>query len=104
MCIRDRNANGKWDPDEDRPANLGDFTTWCVYNDGLQSDLRMYSDVQPQGIEIQQTVFGKNDQGDLGNVMFLKYRIINRGTKADVLNSVYFGACADADIGDKWCK
>ena len=96
----DKNGNGKWDPDEDRPGNLGDFTTWCVYNDGLSAPLRAYNDVQPQGIEIQQSVFAKNDQGALGNVIFVKYRIINSGTKADVLNSVYFSAFADPDIGD----
>jgi hypothetical protein len=96
----DKNANGKWDPDEDRPANLGDITAWCVYNDGLQSDLRTFNDVQPQGIEIRQTVFAKNSPDNLGNIVFVKYRIINTGSKSDILDSVYFGAYSDADIGD----
>jgi len=96
----DKNGNGKWDPDEDRPANLGDFTAWCVYNDGVPAPLRLFTDVSPQGIEIQQTAFAKSDQGDLGNVIFVKYRLFNRGTVADVLNSVYFSAFADPDIGD----
>ena len=95
----DKNANGKWDPDEDRPANQGDITAWCVYNDGLQSDLRTYNDIQPQGIEIHQTVFAKNSTNNLGNIVFVEYRIINTGTKSDKLDSVYFGAFADADIG-----
>jgi hypothetical protein len=96
----DNNSNGKWDPDEDRPAAIGDITAWCVYNDAIPARSRMYSDVQPQGIEIQQTVSAKNTQGDLANVVFVRYRIINRGTNADVLDSVYFGAAADPDIGD----
>jgi hypothetical protein len=96
----DKNGNGKWDPEEDRPANLGDITAWCVYNDGLQSDLRTFNDVQPQGIEIHQTVFAKSSTSNLGNIVFVEYRIINTGTKSDKLDSVYFSAFADPDIGD----
>ena len=96
----DLNSNGKWDPDEDRPDLLGDITAWCVYNDGLPADKRTYSDVNPQGIEIQQTVFAQKDSADLNNVIFVRYRLINRGTIADVMDSVYFGTAADIDIGD----
>ena len=96
----DLNGNGKWDPNEDRPDLLGDMTAWCVYNDGLPSIQRVYSDVSPQGIEVQQTVFAQKDSADLNNVVFIRYRFINRGTVADVLDSVYFGSTNDADIGD----
>lgn len=96
----DLNGNGIWDPDEDRPDFLGDITAWCVYNDGLPSDQRMFPDVYPQGIEIQQTVFAQKDSADLNNVVFVRYRLINRGTVADVLESVYCGTAADIDIGD----
>jgi hypothetical protein len=95
----DLNSNGKWDPDEDRPDLLGDITAWCVYNDGLPADQRTFNDVNPQGIEIQQTVFAQKDSADLNNVVFVKYRLINRGTVADVMDSVYFGTAADIDIG-----
>jgi hypothetical protein len=96
----DLNGNGKWDPNEDRPANINGITAWCIYNDGVQSSLRTYNDVEPQGIEIRQTVHANNTQSDLSNIVFIKYRITNRGTKADVLDDVYFGSAADADIGD----
>lgn len=96
----DRNGNGIWDPDEDRPDFLGDITAWCVYNDGLPSIQRAFFDVNPQGIEIQQTVFAQKDSADLNNVVFVRYRLINRGTVTDVLDSVYFGPAADIDIGD----
>jgi hypothetical protein len=96
----DQNANGRWDADEDRPDLLGDVTAWCVYNDGVPANKRSYSDVNPQGIEIQQTVFAQKDSGYLNNIIFVRYRLINRGTIADVLESVYFGSADDIDIGD----
>jgi hypothetical protein len=96
----DLNGNGKWDPNEDRPDILGDITAWCVYNDGVPAVNRVFSDVNPQGIDIQQTVFAQKDSADLNNVVFVRYRIINRGIVADVLDSVYFGAVNDVDIGD----
>ena len=95
----DLNSNGKWDPNEDRPDLLGDITAFCVYNDGVPSSQRAYTDVSPQGIEIQQTVFAQKDSAALNNVIFVKYTLINRGTAADVLDSVYFGLYSDADIG-----
>jgi hypothetical protein len=95
----DLNSNGKWDSDEDRPDLLGDMTAWCVYNDGVPSTQRVFNGVNPQGIEIQQTVFAQKDSADLNNVVFVRYKIINRGTIADVIDSVYFGSVNDADIG-----
>ncbi len=96
----DLNGNGKWDLNEDRPDLLGDMSIWCVYNDGTPPAQRFFSNVNPQGIEIQQTIFAQKDSADLNNVIFERYRIINRGTVADVLDSVYFGAVYDVDIGD----
>ena len=96
----DLNGNGKWDPNEDRPDLLGDITAWCVYNDGVPATQRIYTDVNPQGIDIQQTVFAQKDSADLNNIIFVRYRIFNRGTVADVMDSVYFGSVYDFDIGD----
>ena len=96
----DLNGNGKWDTNEDRPDFLGDVTAWCVYNDGVPANQRTFNDVNPQGIEIQQTVFAQKDSAYLNDVIFVKYRLINRGTVADVLESVYFGSMDDIDIGD----
>jgi photosystem II stability/assembly factor-like uncharacterized protein len=96
----DLNGNGKWDPGEDRPDILGDLTTWCVYNDGIPSSSRKFSDVTPQGIEIQQTLFVVKDSADLQNSFFIRYRVFNRGTVSDVIDSVYFGIWSDPDIGE----
>ncbi|NUM70019.1 MAG: hypothetical protein HUU43_04155 [Ignavibacteriaceae bacterium] len=96
----DVNGNGKWDPTEDRPDLIGDETVWCVYNDGTDPALRRFNDVSPQGIEVRQTVFGFNSKSFVGNMIFVRYSLLNTGTVADVMDSVYFGVWADPDLGD----
>lgn len=95
----DLNGNGLWDPNEDKPDLLGNLTAWCVYNDGVPSSQRRFSDVEPQGIEVQQTVFNySTSQTPLGNIIFVRYRIVNKGTH-NLLDTVYFSAWADPDLG-----
>lgn len=96
----DLNGDGKWNADEDRPDLIGDITAWCVYNDGVPRALRRLTDVEPQGIEIHQTVFGFASRENIGNMLFVRYRLINKSTKADRLDSVYFSVITDSDIGD----
>ena len=104
----DLNGNGKWDPEsfpgagdgEDRPDLLGDETVWCVYHDNVDPALRSFNNIDPQGIEIRQTVFAFASKGVTGNMIFLRYSIMNTGLKADVIDSVYFGVWADPDLGN----
>jgi hypothetical protein len=98
----DKNGNGKWDNTEDRPDLIGDETVWCVYNDAVDPALRNFNDVSPQGIEIRQTVFAFNTKSFVGNMIFLRYSIVNTGTVAPVMDSVYFGVWADPDLGDAY--
>jgi hypothetical protein len=96
----DLNGNEEWDPDEDMPDLLGDETAWCVYTDGQPGAQRTrFAGVNPQGIEVRQTLFGFASKGALGNMLFIRYRIRNSGLVADVLDSVYFGAWSDPDLG-----
>ena len=96
----DKNGDGVWNPDEDMPDLLGDETVWCVYNDALDESLRFFWHQDPVGIEMRQTVWAYADSNYLGNVVFVRWSINNAGTVADVFDSVYFGAWADADIGN----
>lgn len=96
----DLNSNGIWDENEDRPDLLGDETIWCVYNDGLPSEQRMFVDVEPQGIEIRQTVWATADEGDEGNVIYVRYSLVNRSTEIESFDSVFFAAWADTDLGN----
>jgi len=96
----DKNGNGKWDKDEDRPDLVGDATVWCVYKDSRPPALRRFNDVDPQGIEIRQSVFAFASKGVVGNMVFIRYSILNTGTVADTLDDVYFGTWADPDLGN----
>ena len=95
----DKNFNGTWELNEDIPFLLGDITAWCVYNDARQKIQRRWNTVEPQGIEIRQTVFATN-QPELEDVIFIKYSLLNTGSVAEIMDSVYFGIWEDADVGD----
>ena len=96
----DLNGNGEWDINEDKPDIIGDQVAWCVFNDGVYPRL-LFKNVPPLGIEIHQTVFGyrSNTAPQLKNVLFIRYKIFNKGTVNPLLDSVYFTAWADADLG-----
>lgn len=95
----DLNGNGEWDENEDSPDILGDETTWCVFNDGVESTNRRYTNVDPQGIEVRQTMWAYATSGDLGNIVFIRYSLLNTGTVSSVHDSVYFALWADPDLG-----
>lgn len=95
----DKNGNGTWDPTEDRPDLIGDVTAWTVYNDGVPTALRRFT-VAPKGLEVRQTVFGFNSKTAVGNMMFVRYRLVNTGEVADEFYNVYFSAAADPDLGE----
>jgi hypothetical protein len=96
----DLNGNGRWDRNEDRPDLLGDMTAWTVYTDSKPASQRRYTDQTPRGIDIQQSVFGFRSAGLLGNMLFIRYRIVNSGKVEARFDSVYFGVWADSDLGD----
>ena len=95
----DKNWNGTWDLNEDMPPLIGDEIAWCVYNDGMPKAYRRWNTVDPQGIEVRQTIFA-SDNSELENVIFIRYSILNTGTVAEVMDSVYFGVWEDGDMGD----
>ncbi len=94
----DRNYNGTWDLNEDMPPLIGDEIAWCIYNDGVPANQRLYN-VSPIGINIQQTLFAINNP-DLENIIFIKYKIENTGIVDDVLDSVFFSPWDDTDLGE----
>jgi hypothetical protein len=97
----DKNGNGVWDTNEDRPDLIGDETVWCVYHDGAAGS--RWNTVEPQGIEIRQTVFAFGSAGAIGNLIFLRYRIkyvgLGNPGEPDKMTDVYFGVWADPDMG-----
>jgi hypothetical protein len=96
----DKNWNGTWDTNEDMPDLLGDVTAWCVYNDGVPAIMReRFVGIAPQGIEVEQTLFASS-KPELENIIFIRYKLTNKATVADVLDSVIFSFWADPDLGD----
>ena len=81
-----------------RPLILGDQTLWCVYND---ADPYLHNtdegSTEPLGVEIQQTTYAFDYRQPLGNTVFVRFKIINKGTHT--LDSTYFSLWCDPDIG-----
>lgn len=95
----DVDNNGQYDPAVDKPDLLGDKTIWTVYNDGAppQGEAEFPDRVQ-LGVEVYQSVFAFARSDDLGNVIFIRYRIKNVGT--DDLSRMIFSVINDPDLGD----
>lgn len=96
----DLNKDGRWQLNEDRPGLLYDNTFFCVYNDGTPTEYRIFTKMDPLGIEIKQTIFASSSIPDLQNTIFIKYSITNTGLVADTLERVIFSLWQDADLGE----
>jgi hypothetical protein len=94
----DINLNGKWDQGIDKPKYFGDQQIWSVINDVNNLKHQMLSGTKPIGIEIQSLYSVQNDSGELGDVMSMRWKIINR-SDADY-DSVYIGLWSDPDLGN----
>ena len=81
------------------PVLLGDALIWSVFNDA-NSALHAHAagSTPPLGVEVQQSVFAFSRQGSLGRVVFVKWRLANKG--ANQLDSAYVSFWADTDVGD----
>lgn len=80
------------------PEMLGDQMLWCVFNDANESaHSNDAGGTAPLGVEVQQSIFAFDRQGALGQIMFMRYKIINKGTKT--LNNMYISLWSDPDLG-----
>jgi hypothetical protein len=80
------------------PLLLGDATIWSVYNDAdAGTHTNLAGSTSPLGVEIQQTTFAYNRSGALGNIIFIKFKILNKG--GNQLDSTYFSSWVDPDLG-----
>ena len=94
----DIDNDGVYDPHKDIPGVPGaDQTLWFVAND-LDSNQakRLYGSL-PLGLEIQTTVWGYNADEPLGNMLFKKYKFINKSNTN--FDSMYISIWADIDLG-----
>ena len=82
------------------PAMLGDRLLWSVFND---ADLSRHDidggGCHPLGVEVQQTVWAyESTDIDTSNVVFIRYKLYNKGDNA--INDFYISLYADMDLGD----
>ncbi len=84
-------ADGNW-------TGFGDEMLYAVMNDLDQNLHNGCYNTLPIGIELHLLVFAFDRSGALGNTMFIKYTLINKGK--DDLKDTYIGAWADVDNGD----
>jgi len=81
------------------PLLLGDALIWSVFNDANPSfHTNAAGSTAPLGIEVQQSVFAFARAGALGNIVFIKWRLENKGNNR--LDSAYVSLWADPDLGD----
>ncbi|NQV42061.1 MAG: hypothetical protein HQ506_06870 [Candidatus Marinimicrobia bacterium] len=117
--FNDTNLNGVWDdgepwddfdvdgmydaPDgvmvsgEDPPQMIGDQMHWFVINDAEPNTHSNLWSTEPLGIEVQTTVFGFDRADPLGNVMFVKWLVINKS--GGDIDSMFLSIWSDADLG-----
>jgi hypothetical protein len=80
------------------PDVTGDMMLWAVYNDAdPDNHTNDAGNSPPLGVEIQQSTFAFNRQGALGNVVFLRWMIINKGGQQ--LDSMFVSIWSDTDLG-----
>ncbi len=93
--------NGMPDPEQgDYPgiANA-DQVVWFVINDGNEGRVNDLSGAPPLGLEVQTTSWAYNQPTTgLGQIVFKKYRIINKSDYT--IDSMYVCQWCDPDLGD----
>ncbi len=79
------------------PKFIGDEVLWYVAND-LDNSRSTFTYGSPSiGLEFQTTVFGFNRTGPLGDMVFKKYKIINKS--GQTIKDLILGYWSDTDLG-----
>jgi len=96
--FNDINNNNTYDPSIDLPQIWGDETNWFVCNDLDSSRCYNHYSNFPIGLEIQYTIYGYNSVNYLKDVLFLKYKVINKGV--EILENAIVSIWSDFDLGN----
>ncbi len=95
----DVDGDGSYNPTKDIPGVVGaDQTIWFVANDLDVNQCNSLYGSDPMGVELQTTYWGYNQTNALGNMMFRKFKLINKSV--DTFDSMYVSMWADPDLGD----
>ena len=94
----DVDTNGSYSPTIDIPGIPGaDQTVWFVANDMDDDQALFIYGAHSIGLEMQETVWGYDRTGALGNMLFRKFTVINYSGKD--LTNAYFAWWSDPDNG-----
>jgi hypothetical protein len=80
------------------PLLIGDQTIWYACNDfdaGAHANLFGSGTM---GVELQTTIWGYNRPDAFGDMMFVKFLVVNKGGKT--INNTFASVWADIDLGD----
>lgn len=80
------------------PKFTGDEMCWYVSNDLDPVKTAFTYGTKPIGLEEQCLTFAFNRTGDLGDVVFKRYKLINKGS--NTIDSLFLGAWSDTDLGE----
>ncbi len=90
--------DGNFVTGDDPPMMIGDQMHWFVMNDADDAAHSNLWLTQPLNIEVQTTIFGFDRADPLGNIMFMKWLVINKSGKT--IEDTYISIWSDADLGD----
>ncbi len=94
----DVDGDGLFTRGVDQPQFVGDEVLWYVANDMDPARSTFTYGTLPLGLEFQTTIFGFNRTGALGDMVFKKYKIINKG--GNTINDMILAYWSDTDLGD----
>ncbi len=96
----DVDGDGAYDYTIDYPDILGDQFHWYVMNDGNPDIHTPLWATQPLNIEVQTSIFGfdRPPNDALGNTMFIRWVMVNKGTQP--IDSMFVSIWHDDDVGD----
>ena len=103
-----RDGTGDWDTwpaDQGAPVDefgdpllMGDQTMFYVCNDGNVAQHSNVFSTPPMDVETRVTIFGYNRADPLGNIMFIKWEFLHKGTQQ--FDSCFVALWDDPDLGD----
>ncbi len=80
------------------PKMIGSQTLWAVYNDADPAQhVNNSGETNPLGLEVRQTTFCFNREDALGEIIFFKLQVYNKG--GNTLDSCFFSIWSDPDLG-----
>ena len=94
----DINENGIFERGIDQPEFIGDEVLWFVANDLDASRTQFLYGSDPIGLEMQVTTFAYDSTNDLADIVFKKYKLINKS--GSTINDMYLSYWSDPDLGD----